>query len=73
MSLGIPNTPADPSTVGSLNIASQPVRKVVAIEGVGFMDMVALCDDGTLWSMEYGACGPLWRQMPGPPGTENAK
>lgn len=49
-----------------------PERKVVQLvhqDGLDGATLLALCDDGTIWSYEGDGDSGEWEEIPGPPGT----
>jgi hypothetical protein len=43
-------------------------RKVVQLTGFSDFGILALCDDGTIWRLNYNSGG--WQGWPLPPGCE---
>jgi hypothetical protein len=53
-------------------VNEHPERKVVQLvhqDGLDGATLLALCDDGTIWSYESDGDDCGWEEIPGPPGT----
>ena len=61
---GRPYAPVEPS---------RPARKVVQVLK-GFYEIVALCDDGTMWDLKWRGLRPaklVWARLPNIPQDDN--